>query len=1778
MNISGTFGGGFDEERARSFYFPDTALRSPLNYDKVTAEVLKAEVNEEFTSLRYGISEAAIFEDFHAIIGRLFLRLWKQRTNGSAPWSVDGQIVADMQLKVLGEYLSQPLVKRNITEFESVGITYSYQKYANLFSTFVLQIAGDIANDRSEHRVLNDQLIRVHMWGGVGLIEYETSWCYLDYESLLMLKDLIAQRSISLLLTDLNEFLDKRDQTLPSSSFLMQVYGWGDHILTKPDPYDSIKQFESICVASVLVHKIDTDLGDPSQAVNDAKLASSNMVLRQLTPVDLFSLLRQATIGQRYQTFGLFRHWGHPYVRVVDSIEKNRRIAMPEKIISEIDKKMIERATKRLLLPLYKKHRDYPGGSNSYALSDNEIDNLSFRDLIHWKGQLSILSIFSDKACGLPRSKLKMVFKLKKKGNWQDRRTLVHLIHDQETDLEKMLDEFDKQGIEDEDLTIGVTPKERELKTLPRLFSLLSMKLKYYFGLSEMLLGKFVLPNIPEITMTDSLNSLYGKQLAVTEGMSGIKPKMTVVMNIDFEKWNLNMRGCQTEPCFKILDDVFGFDQIFTMTHKLFKRCLFYCFDGFNYATVKGATIIEDGKTAWSGQEGGCEGLRQKGWTILTVAIIKMVASKHPGSFQLLGQGDNEVPTMTYALSNVGADGEPTSEQQRKIMSAFRSFKEEVFSTFARLQLPIKWEETWTSSKVFMYGKAPTYEGCMIPVTLKKLARCLPFANEDHPNIFTSVSSICASALGAGIAGNDAVLPMICGLCVSASTIHLISKYHPLFDQPCEFRMVSKHRKFIARFFATPQNVSPSEFCQRLLLGHICVGGLPAVTPLQYLHRGFPDPLTEYLTWVKMCCNSSAPSGKQKGWLLNYARPIFAENCELISLVTSPAGINIVGAGVKEAFIKSAVLEVFRNGDELRNREIKSVFQYLFANERKLNGVLEGMTTICPALLEKILSCSAYSAAAEISNKITSTKTIRLLLKSKVKLYDRIARIEADSISAMILQSSSGNTSLSSKDFLEGDVADWASMLRNKSWGLQVRGVTYAHPFDYFRRRGEHAEDPGTSGVQIMGHVHSRLKEGVWSRGPYLPMTGKRYSVSVPQLHDHTEERRDTVAQKVNFLLLVGGAFSAYDDSVAMFARAALGSISSIDDTVISHTHGIQDLVNIETNLSECGIPNILPTPLTNLSSQMVNIGEGLPKRKKRVALQTMTALFAVVELQLGLSTRSLNSRFWELTRKFTEEPESIVQSTKVNLQNIDQAFPPATNSKLLWYGNLSYDVAGVMLKPATVVGLDRKLSLLAARLAYVAIRGEQSPFADYIVTMSKRMYRLLLGLVVWYLSALGSENKKRTTEGVFKQSVAHTVSKLSDENCTEAMECLLLLSEKDKVIKQLLAEQGYGLSDLSNKAAQFRLLLSAYSAIKPPFAFSPNGRYTWSGAVTTYQPIINIDSLKLTEYVDSEEPGSYSMVPDGSLFKSLLSRKKYSMYNWQDEEKLRLEWMPMLFDYELLSGLLDVGQNQIMIYGTQVTTLIDAIPKLRFLAKRITVEDTGLGEEGGVSQVLDNTPCSTCIVLNPLKLKPILSQIFSSTISQLFLIIRKEDVSAALLNWLGSMFTYISRSRVFVDYQHQSVVVKCSTRLPVDGRITSELVVTSREVELNFNSILKKESLSLDWRQLLLENQIRSAINGVTMHNFLKNVVYWVSLREIQGTIAWETHLAVIATLNIISNRRDTKWTANKGKILFCAMPESRLYTADYVQLEYNIGLYLALFATGDVGDLRVLCRSLLD
>uniref|UniRef100_A0A5S6Q8E6 RdRp catalytic domain-containing protein n=1 Tax=Trichuris muris TaxID=70415 RepID=A0A5S6Q8E6_TRIMR len=161
------------------------------------------------------------------------------------------------------------------------------------------------------------------------------------------------------------------------------------------------------------------------------------------------------------------------------------------------------------------------------------------------------------------------------KGN-ESRRVMLEVLSREDINIKEMMDKIMTRKVPESWKVVGVHAKERELKVAPRLFAMMPLEMLIYFCITEMNIVHTVFRYFPQQTMTQNEADLTQRLLKVTEQRTARKNVLPVVINLDFEKWNLNWRRESMNGTLTFLDSLFGTPGLFAYTHEYFESSMFY--------------------------------------------------------------------------------------------------------------------------------------------------------------------------------------------------------------------------------------------------------------------------------------------------------------------------------------------------------------------------------------------------------------------------------------------------------------------------------------------------------------------------------------------------------------------------------------------------------------------------------------------------------------------------------------------------------------------------------------------------------------------------------------------------------------------------------------------------------------------------------------------------------------------------------------------------------------------------------------------------------------------------------------------------------------------------------------------------------------------------------------------------------------------------------------------------------------------------------------------------
>lgn len=156
----------------------------------------------------------------------------------------------------------------------------------------------------------------------------------------------------------------------------------------------------------------------------------------------------------------------------------------------------------------------------------------------------------------------------------ESRRVLIEILKRPEVSCKKIREAIQSQNIPEAWLVIGHHSKERELKIKARLFAMMVLEMRLYFGMTRKEYSRKIFPYIPFQTMTWSDSDLLKVLLNLSEMHTKNKLKtknvLSIVISLDFNKFE------STRLIFKAMDDLLGTPGLIEWSHRFFERAFFY--------------------------------------------------------------------------------------------------------------------------------------------------------------------------------------------------------------------------------------------------------------------------------------------------------------------------------------------------------------------------------------------------------------------------------------------------------------------------------------------------------------------------------------------------------------------------------------------------------------------------------------------------------------------------------------------------------------------------------------------------------------------------------------------------------------------------------------------------------------------------------------------------------------------------------------------------------------------------------------------------------------------------------------------------------------------------------------------------------------------------------------------------------------------------------------------------------------------------------------------------
>ncbi|ALJ30354.1 L protein [Eelpout rhabdovirus] len=883
----------------------------------------------------------------------------------------------------------------------------------------------------------------------------------LDKNTVMMIKDTFIGRIQTLL-----SLTSREDKKFPEETreTLFRLYQLGDEMLRESgdDAYEAIKMLEPMCNLrlSQLAHEYRPLIPDFPHFEHHVRTTCEELAKKHpLVLVILDLILSTKNVEEVLLYFGSFRHWGHPFIDYFEGLKKlHKQVTLPKVIDDnyaqalasdlayivlkkEFEKKKHWAVDGDLMMDNhpFKKHISEHTWPTPKQIEDfgDSWHHLPLTKVFDIPDVIDPSVIYSDKSHSMQRSEVLSSIITTPNKPIPTRKVLSSLLDKPATDWPRFLNEVDKVGLDREDLVIGLKGKERELKKAGRFFSLMSWRLREYFVMTEYLIKHHFVPLFKGLTMADDMTQVVKKMLERSQGQGEIGyERVSIANHIDYEKWNNHQRLQSNGPAFRVMGQFLGYPSLIEKTHHFFENSLIYYNGRPDLMKVTGEDVqnATEKRVCWQGQQGGLEGLRQKGWSILNLLIIRRESKIRNTRVQTLAQGDNQVICTQYRISPSRDDVElrqklnHIKENNQVIMNAIEAGTN-------KLGLIINNDETIQSADFLTYGKIPIFRGNIRCLEGKRWSRVTCVTNDQLPNLSNVMSSVSTNALTVShydISPKDAMRQYCFFGCLS---LKLVSQHNPALR--------GSHASKLNLELDQPESVAAVLFLDPSL------GGACGMSLTRFLMRMFPDPVTEGLAfWKTVHENSTVP------WLLQLCvragHPDIAQGGldSISKLIENPAALNLRKETSAISVIKNEVKKfLYQKSGEFNNRMIATAIEQTREEEPYLDLFLSSITPLFPRFLSEFKSASFLGITDSLVSLFQNSKTIRGVFRNKFarEVEQKVLSCEINSLRTL------GNVLDDLRGYMWKCSSLHAKELRRESWGMHVHGATIPHPLEMIR-------------------------------------------------------------------------------------------------------------------------------------------------------------------------------------------------------------------------------------------------------------------------------------------------------------------------------------------------------------------------------------------------------------------------------------------------------------------------------------------------------------------------------------------------------------------------------------------------------------------------------------------------------------------------------------------------------------------------------------------------------
>lgn len=905
-------------------------------------------------------------------------------------------------------------------------------------------------------------------------------------------------------------------------SLVEWIIDWQEQCITRyaNDGYELVKAPEAI-FKTWLNSLSDGDLlRDSSFARTCRKLALKES---RLGSTDLTSKLRQFAmsidnLGDCSELFGLIKLSGHPTVYSKRSAMSVRKEGTPKGNIVPYRVLQMTRCFKHLVLSGYM-HVNNGGWPpltslpilgtklrtlynnrvttlpfNTYDASD--LDTVEFGKFLDFDYSEDYLKLLDDKAICPGASKSTSFWF---GDNDETRRLLLKALQLESIDTYEIVERMRTGRFYADEYIVELTQKERELKPEARCFCKLPIKVRCFFTILEYNLGESFFPLFPQQTMsmsnTETKRRLY--RMANMINHSNHRNKQTGIFEVDFSRWNLVMRKETIDPISLIIEDCYGLPGAWSQAHRFFPYATIVLTDKNELpeGITPGMHAADwpESELVWRGHYGGFEGIQQKLWTLFTIAMVFHCISDTPASFLMAGQGDNQVLTIIFDVTN-----DSLNQQAARFLARLELRCQQLNHT-------VKPEECIDSRTVLTYGKELYVRGTHLMYSLKFLSRTFNRVDSDLPSLGNEISSICATSI------------MVADTLRSPVRAYLwqILMIRRLFTSRLHSRLYPLENELLRELWER------KDLCTFALLLPGSLGGLPVMSFGRFFIKGEVDELSWDVPSVRILSKSFPSLRKDLAALVDGVHS--KRRPDLQQLLSDPHSIPVDRPKDNIRLVKdemSASLPGYTKNKWIK--EILSINSRDIRSKRLLRA-LSLCEPLHPDIMADIFKCSLPGLADRLITRFNMTRTINKVLGSGHFIKD-IESSNAQLLQYIRSRHDISSVYLSTSSLINQTDYGICALLR-KRWGTKFDNATIGTycPLSYKLV----PKGPGIHGICAASRTQTTSFHT--STGPYPPNFGTK-TRQKRSTHGYTIVTGSTTIQDIKELVLIASELDAQDE------------------------------------------------------------------------------------------------------------------------------------------------------------------------------------------------------------------------------------------------------------------------------------------------------------------------------------------------------------------------------------------------------------------------------------------------------------------------------------------------------------------------------------------------------------------------------------------------------------------------------------------------------------------------